>query len=73
MSKYLFEIQQHNRLKQKGLLRRFSTQCFGIQPTLNSIREEKMKKFKTLKKETREYKEYFLKYTPKKTRKTKSI
>jgi hypothetical protein len=71
MSKYLFEIQQENRLRQKGLLQRFSTECYGVQPTLNSIREEKMQMFKTLNPKSKKYKEYFLKYIPK-TRKKKT-
>lgn len=71
MSKYLFEIQHSNRLKQKGLLQRFTIDCYGNQPTLSSLREEKMQMYKKLKKGTRSYKEYFLRYIPTKTRKHK--
>ena len=33
MSKFLFDIQSKNRLQQKGLLKRFSINCIGTQPT----------------------------------------
>ena len=34
MSKYLFDVQQKNRLEQKGLLRRFSITCYGHQESV---------------------------------------
>ena len=34
MSKFLFEVQQKNRLQQKGLLRRFSITCYGHQESV---------------------------------------
>tara|TARA_X000000950_G_scaffold159369_1_gene195196 strand:- start:8829 stop:10211 length:1383 start_codon:yes stop_codon:yes gene_type:complete len=82
MCQYLFDIQQKNRLKQKGLLRRFSMDCYGKQETLEDIRLEKSKKFKELKNKRggKEWEFYFLKYNPgeknskpkkKKTKKTK--
>ena len=66
MSQYLFKVQQKNRLKQKGLLRRFSISCYGEQTTLESMRQEKSDMFEKLKdkKGTREYEEWFLKYIP---------
>ena len=66
MSQYLFDIQQKNRLEQKGLLRRFSINCYGKQHTLEEIRVEKSEKFEELKskKNTKEYEEYFLRYVP---------
>ena len=66
MSQYLFKVQQKNRLKQKGLLRRFSISCYGEQPTLESMRQEKTSKFEELKdkKNSKEYEEWFLKYIP---------
>lgn len=65
MSKFLFDVEAKNRLEQKGLLKRFSIDCIGTQPTLDSIRSEKVKKFKELKdkRNTREYDEWFLKYS----------
>jgi hypothetical protein len=70
MSKFLFELQFNTRLERKGLLKRFSMDCYGTQPTLESIREEKMKKFEELKDKrgTIEYDEWFLKYVPKKSK-----
>lgn len=66
MSKFLFEIEQKNRLEQKGLLKRFSVKCYGNQPSLDDIRTEKTKMFQKLatKKNTKEYQMWFLKYNP---------
>ena len=41
LCEYLFKIQQRNRLKMQGLLRRFSITCYGKQKTLEDIRNEK--------------------------------
>ena len=66
MSKFLFEVQQKNRLEQKGVLRRFSISCYGHQDSIEEIRAEKAEKFKELKnkKGTKEYDEWFLNYRP---------
>jgi hypothetical protein len=66
LAKYLFEVEQHNRLEQNGILKRFSTKCYGEQHGLLSIRAEKTKMFKLLanKKGTKEYETWFLKYVP---------
>jgi hypothetical protein len=66
MAKFLFEVEQKNRLAQHGLLKRFSINCYGKQPTLESMRAEKNEKFKELasKRGTREYEMWFLKYNP---------
>lgn len=66
MCQYLFTIQQENRLKQSGLLRRFSISCYGIQPTLEDIKHEKALKYKELKykKNSKEYDNWFLRYIP---------
>ena len=66
MAKYLFRIQETNKLKQRGILKRFTNQCYGKQTTIEDIRSEKTQKFKELKnKQTSpEYQEWFLKYTP---------
>jgi len=68
MAEYLFRVQQHNRLSQKGLLKRFSINCYGKQLTLEGIREEKAQKFKELsnKRYGKEWDYYFLKYDPSK-------
>jgi hypothetical protein len=73
MAKYLFEVQEKNRLAQKGLLKRFSLKCIGHQPTLEEMRAEKTQKFKELqdKKNTPEYDEWFLRYRPQDVMKTK--
>ena len=49
MSQYLFIVQQRNRLAQKGLLRRFSLNCYGKQETMELMRAEKANKFIELK------------------------
>jgi|UniRef100_A0A6C0DYQ6 hypothetical protein len=66
MAQMLFDVEQNNRLNQTGLLKRFSIQCYGKQPTLESIRAEKAEKFKELvhKKDSREWNEWFFKYSP---------
>ena len=66
MSQYLFNVQEKNRLEQKGLLRRFSVNCYGKQLTLEEIKNKKADKFKELKEKrgTREYEEWFLRYVP---------
>jgi hypothetical protein len=66
MSKYLFEVQEKNRLQQKGLLKRFSVNCMGHQETVEQMRAEKTTKFAELKdkKGTPEYDEWFLRYRP---------
>jgi hypothetical protein len=66
MSKYLFEVQEKNRLEQKGLLKRFSVNCMGHQETVEQMRAEKTTKFAELKdkKGTAEYDEWFLRYRP---------
>lgn len=66
MSQYLFMVQSRNRLQQKGLLKRFSLNCIGEQPTLETMRNEKTEMFEKLKdkRDTKEYEEWFLKYTP---------
>ena len=63
---YLFDIQQKNRLAQKGLLRRFSVNCYGHQETLEEIRAEKSDIYNKLKdkKDSKEYEELFLRYRP---------
>jgi hypothetical protein len=71
MAKFLFEVQLKNRLEQKGILKRFSIECYGKQPILEEIRAEKSEKFKELKPGTKEYESWFLKYIPNKPTKTR--
>ena len=74
MAKFLFDVQQKNRLAQKGLLRRFSITCYGHQESVEEMRAEKSNKFKELKdkKGTIEYNDWFLNYRPEKELKNKS-
>lgn len=71
MAKFLFDVQQENRLEQRGLLKRFSVECVGDQPTLDDMRVEKSEKFKELSgnPRSREYNMWFLKYNPSMTAK----
>ena len=66
MCQYLFNVQEKNRLQQKGLLKRFSIQCYGKQESINSIREKKSMMYEKLKskRNSKEYESWFLKYTP---------
>ena len=83
MSHYLFKVQQRHRLQQKGILRRFSLDCYGDEKhTKEKVRAEKTKRYKELSKHkgSKEWEYYFLNYKPgekdekkskKKTRKRK--
>jgi len=67
MSQYLFEVQQKNRLQQKGLLQRFSITCKGHQHSVQEIRGAKSEKYKELKgnkNKAKEFEEWFLNYKP---------
>jgi hypothetical protein len=66
LAKYLYEVEEHNRLEQHSILKRFSAKCVGKQRGLTEIRAEKSKMYKNLskKKYTKEYDEWFFKYVP---------
>ena len=66
MSKFLFDVQQKNRLEQKGLLKRFSINCYGHQESVEEMRAEKAEKYKDLKQKgnKEEFDEWFLNYKP---------
>jgi hypothetical protein len=66
MADYLFEVQEKNRLSQKGLLKRFSINCVGHQTTVEELRANKAKKYTELKgkRDNPEYEEWFLRYRP---------
>ena len=57
-----------NRLKNSGLLKVFTIQCLGEQETFEDILQEKKDKFKELKKDSKDYEKWFLKYTPKESK-----
>ncbi len=66
MAEFLFKVQQKNRLSQKGVLRRFSINCYGDQASLEDIREEKTKMYEKLMKDkkSKDYEKWFLRYIP---------
>jgi hypothetical protein len=66
ISKFLYDVQQRNRLQQKGLLRRFSITCYGHQESLEEIRAHKAEKYKELKEkgDKEEFQKWFLNYKP---------
>jgi hypothetical protein len=66
MSKFLFDVQQKNRLEQKGLLKRFSINCYGHQESVEEMRANKAAKYKQLKQkgDKEEMEEWFLNYKP---------
>jgi len=69
MASYLFEVEQKNGLEQKGLLKRFSLDCYGKQPTIEEMRAEKARKYQELKDSTKpadrkEFDRWFFKYEP---------
>ena len=86
ISKLLYNIIQQNKLANKGILKRFSLDCYGKQPTLADMRSEKNEKYKHFKesdidRDSKEYNMWFFKYDPaeknqqakKQTRKNKNI
>ena len=80
MCEYLFNVQIKNKLKQKGLLKRFGKDCYGTETTIETIRATKAKKYIELKnnRNSKEYLDYFMKYDPsdktrKKTQNTKRV
>jgi len=66
IAQFLFDVEQKNRLNQRGLLKRFTVECYGKQPTLESVRAEKAEKFRELmhKRNTPEWNAWFFKYAP---------
>ena len=66
MSKFLFDVQQKNRLSQKGLLKRFSITCYGHQESVEEMKAEKALKYKEIKKNNNKkmFEEWFLNYKP---------
>jgi len=66
IASYLFDVEKRNSLRQTGLLKRFSLNCYGEQETLVDMRAKKTSKYKELhsKKGTDEYDMWFLRYIP---------
>ena len=66
MAKFLYDVEEKNRLNQKGLLKRFTMKCIGKQPTIEDMRSEKAVKFKELKnnRNCKEFERLFLRYIP---------
>jgi len=66
MAEYLFRIQAKFKYKQKGILKRFSINCYGKQTTRAEMRAEKNLIYEKIKSKagTSEYDEYFLNYNP---------
>jgi hypothetical protein len=75
MSKFLFDVQQKNRLSQKGLLKRFSITCYGHQESIEEIKTERAKKYRELKesKDKKVYEEWFLNYKPDDIKTSKAV
>lgn len=66
MANFLFEVEEKNRLEQRGILKRFTLNCYGKQKNMEDIRSEKAEKFKELvaRKDSDEYERWFLRYNP---------
>ena len=72
ISEFLFKVQLKNRLQQKGLLRRFTVNCYGKQKSLEDLRSDKSKLYNELKdksnfKNSKEFKFNFFRYIPSST------
>jgi len=66
MSEFLFKVQDKNRLKQKGILKRFTINCYGNPVTKERIKSRRNNLHKKLKRDrsSKKYRRHFLKYTP---------
>lgn len=66
MSEFLFKVQEKNRLSQKGILKRFSIDCYGEQISRENIRRTKNEMYKLLKnkRNSKKYEAWFLRYIP---------
>ena len=66
MAQYLINVQAQNRLEQKGLLKRFNTNCYGNEKTIIELRSEKAENYEKLKNDenSKEFNKYFFKYSP---------
>ena len=66
-AEYLFDVKQKHYIKSSGILKRFSTLCYGKQKSLDDIRLEKYTNYEKLKnnKKDKDYEAWFLNYTPK--------
>jgi len=66
MSALLFHVQQENRLKQKGVLKRFVFTCYGKDLTMQEMKQKKNELYSQLKKnrQSEAYRRQFLKYVP---------
>jgi hypothetical protein len=73
MAKFLFDVQHKNRLRQSGLLKRFTMDCFGKQKTIEDMRAEKAVKYKELKNDrnSKDFQMWFLRYIPAELHKSK--
>lgn len=72
MSKYLFDVQEKNKLEQKGLLKRFTMNCYGDEHTIENIRRKKSELYKMFKSHKtvggKSYDWHFLNYEPSKNK-----
>ena len=66
MCNFLFNVQQENKLSQKGVLKRFSTTCYGHQEQLEEMKLKRSRLYKRLKnhQEDPEYQFNFFNYKP---------
>jgi hypothetical protein len=66
MCTFLFNVQQKNKLSQKGVLKRFSTTCYGHQEQVDEMKLKRSQLYKKLKGRPngREYQYNFFNYKP---------
>ena len=62
----LFKLQELKSTYNKGIFQRYNILCYGEQETIESIRKKKAEMYNKLrlKKNSKEYEKYFLRYTP---------
>ena len=74
MCEYLFRVQQQNRLSQRGVLKRFSIDCYGVPITIQGLLETRHAKYLELKSKrgSKEFNKWFLRYRPAEEKKKKT-
>lgn len=63
---WMFRTRQRRPIQKRGLLQTFPSRCYGTQKTFQTVRREKTKKYRELKRNPRgrEYETWFLRYVP---------
>jgi hypothetical protein len=64
LTDYLYKKQIKNIRNNKGLYKRYTLDCYGVQETIETMRAKKAEMYKKIKKRSKEFNEWFLRYIP---------